>query len=426
MTIAAAPWIASSLPRSAGLALSVAIVSVHLLATAVQIGREPSGDEVRYLEYARNLTQGFYADPVEQSLRNGPAYPILLAPVVAFDLPLALPRWLNAVFTLLGLAYMLRLLRAFVPESLAWWGTSLLAFYPPLLFWEGRLYTEALAFFLVCGFLCHAVLGMTLSEGRLRQALLAGLHLGVLALTKSIFGYVMIVWVVLGAGHTLLTRRGVPELKTALLIAGLGMALCVPYLAYTQNLTGKFFLWGTQGGEGLYWMSSPHPGESGSWFNPNHGVHDERLWAVHGETLSQLPAMTPMGRSEFLWAKGMEQLKAHPEGYLGNLPPNITRLFFNTPFTYREQSMRDLGYALPNFLILCGAALALYLMFRQRFRVPSAVLYPTFFVVAYCSLMVVLGAYARFFIMAVPMIVFVTAYSIAHYLRIEFRGDPGA
>jgi hypothetical protein len=99
-------------------------------------------------------------------------------------------------------------------------------------------------------------------------------------------------------------------------------------------------------------MTSPYPEELGDWFHHHHVKNVPFLNEHHGrvfETLkgdprsvagTDLERMLPgVGRlcsvasDSEMWRIGFEQLKARPLGYLRNLGFNVTRLFFNFPYT---------------------------------------------------------------------------------------------
>src|SRR2546426_604258 len=65
------------------------------------------GDEGRYVKFASNLTQGYYADAV-YFLWNGPGYPLLLTPFMALGCSWLLVKLLNAFFLFGGLLYFYR------------------------------------------------------------------------------------------------------------------------------------------------------------------------------------------------------------------------------------------------------------------------------------------------------------------------------
>src|SRR5262249_14615569 len=138
---------------------------------------------------------------------------------------------------------------------------ALLGLYPPLLDHVSLLYTEVLCFFLVCGWTYHALA----AERAAWHGVLAGVYLGVLCLTKVIFAYVLVVFGVLALALWAYEKRGV--WRGFALQTGLAFLLCAPYLAYTHDLTGRWFYWSSAGPNSFYWLTSPYEEEVGDWYH---------------------------------------------------------------------------------------------------------------------------------------------------------------
>jgi hypothetical protein len=77
-----------------------------------------AGDQPRYLMYADNLLHGFYSPP-ELDLRNGPGYPIVLIPFVAFHMPFISMKILNAFFHYLSIVFLFKALQQVVSNRKA-------------------------------------------------------------------------------------------------------------------------------------------------------------------------------------------------------------------------------------------------------------------------------------------------------------------
>ena len=63
------------------------------------------GDAPRYLQFADNLLHGFYSDPQNINLWNGPGYPLILVPFVALKQPLWVIATANAFFMYFSVVY---------------------------------------------------------------------------------------------------------------------------------------------------------------------------------------------------------------------------------------------------------------------------------------------------------------------------------
>ena len=85
---------------------------------ALNHSHEPVGDEIRYLSCARNITQGFLVPDDNPDFVNGPGYPALLAPFLAFDLSLKWARLLNAFLISGAVMLLFRTVKHY--EGLGW------------------------------------------------------------------------------------------------------------------------------------------------------------------------------------------------------------------------------------------------------------------------------------------------------------------
>src|SRR5262249_4630119 len=111
-----------------------------------------------------------------------------------------------------------------------------------------------------------------------KHQILAGFLLGYLALTKVFFGYAILTGLIIAGLVYLLKRSKV--LRKAIVVCGIALAICLPYLLYTYSLTGKIFYWGNSGGLQLYSMSTPYQGEYGDWLFIEH-VKPNKVSAEH-------------------------------------------------------------------------------------------------------------------------------------------------
>jgi hypothetical protein len=356
--------------------LLVALALAYLAIVASRAG-ELQGDEWRYVFYAENLLQGYYSPPETTFVWNGPGYPLFLAPFAALDLPWAAARYANVALMLGAVAYCRALVASFAPRwALA--SAAALGLYPPLLFFLHQLYSETLAAFLLLAFAFHLRLAVT--RPSTVHTVAAGCLLGALALTKILFGPVMLVW-----GGLLLVGVAVARssrLVRAAVMVAIALALCAPYLAYTRALTGRAMYWGSASGMSLYFMSSPHPGESGDWYHHDQVRRRPRLRAHHLATLERIgrfdevPEGAPLGEMHFLCTDeadaefkrlAVENIRAHPAKYAANWAANVSRLFFDVPFSYGFWPRDPLVFA-ANGPILALFVGALVLAWRRRIR----------------------------------------------------------
>ena len=326
-------------PRSPLAWLGLAALYAALI--LLRSGEVLYGDELRYVEYARNLTEGFYAAPPPTGrIRNGPGLPLLLAPFVAFGGEGTALRFVNLPLLLGGVFLTHRLLRRASNEPLAALGTAFVALHPSVLLYGSRVLSEIPALYLLVGF------GFFLERhvrepGSRSAAWLAALHLSLLALTKVTYAYgVAVVWVLFLVlrVHPRTHRRFFARASVGGVLA-LALLGCTPYLAYTWHQTGKLFYWGTNGGETLYWMSVEGEGLWGSWLKTRVVAEHPDLARAHLPFLRELRALPAVERDARFRERALANIAADPAVYARHWVANVSRLLFNVPYSRRDVSL---------------------------------------------------------------------------------------
>ncbi|MFM7726566.1 MAG: ArnT family glycosyltransferase, partial [Flavobacteriales bacterium] len=255
-------------------------------------------DEVRYWGLASNLLHGhFHNLEGDNFLWSGPGYPALLAPMVALDVPYWVPKVVNAGIYYLAMVFFFKLICLYLPRRSAWVASlCMLFYYVP---WEetfGDIMTEALAFLLTIATsysFCKALLEDKLSW---RSMLKPAAWLAWLTLTKVIFGYVVLVCMLVFGLASLIQRKNA-KLKASFRFTTLAMVLCLPYLVYTYSVSGKLFYWGNAGGMQLYWMSSPYEDELGDWHYKSL-KDDASLMQHHGAFFASIDTLEPVEKDD--------------------------------------------------------------------------------------------------------------------------------
>ena len=153
------------------------------------------GDELRHYRSAQNLLNGFYSPPAPDiNLETGPGYPLLILPFLALDIPLFWMKILNAIFQYLSIICLFKSLQYIVSFKTAvifslFWGC-----YYNFFDFMALISAESLTIFLsslLLFFLLKAFNNKELKNAR-KYFYLAGITLGCLALTKVIFGYIIV------------------------------------------------------------------------------------------------------------------------------------------------------------------------------------------------------------------------------------------
>ena len=225
------------------------------------------GDEGRYLMYSQNLTHGFYTLPAPYlDLGNGPGYSLIIMPFVALKLPLISIKLINAIFYYFSIILLFKSLQRIVTFNFALIFSLLWALYPNTFEQLPYVLPEVFASSLIPLLLFSVTLAF--SKGKTKKTYIytitAGLTFGYLALTKPIFGYVL-VFMILGTIFLLIINRTNSNYKKSILILTIAFVTTIPWLAYTYHMTGKFLYWSSYGGNNLYWMSTPYENEYGDW-----------------------------------------------------------------------------------------------------------------------------------------------------------------
>ncbi|MBM4020037.1 MAG: hypothetical protein FJ288_17255 [Planctomycetes bacterium] len=389
-------------------------------------------DEDRYVRYASNLVAGHYAEP-GMRIWNGPGYPLVLAPFVALGAPVRFAVFLNAAFMFAAVALIRATAKPFMSErgatALAWAA----GLYAPLFPETVSLLTEPLAVCLVSGF-CYCIAqsvrhGGSPADGpasshapdraapRRRSlvfAVAAGACLGYLALTKVIFGYVIVAGLALAAPLAVRLRAA----RRAALACAVALVVCAPFLAYTQAVTGRLFYWGNSGGLSLYWMSTPYAAQYGDWTSPG-DVREDPAFVRHREFFAQLEQMDYVRRDDALRRRAVANIAAHPAKALFNVAMNFSRLWFCYPNTNKLQRPHTLGYIVFNGALLAALALCAYPLWRCRRRLPPEM----WLVLAFAGLSLggstLLSAVPRMLNPIVPVFFVIIGYTFGRLVEVK-------
>ena len=337
----------------------------------VQPSPDPVRDEPALLAAASRLLDGHLV-PVHPTLDpraylwHGPGLVAVLAPLVALDLPLFAIRFVEPI--LLGAAVLVfhRLLRRRLrPRAALLWAYAF-GLYIPFYAVLPEIHKEPLAALLVVAGMLAATHAL---DGGGRAAILgAGVALAALTMVRMEYG-----WVTIGLLAAALVawalRRQSALVRRSLAIAAIGVAGCVPWLAYTQQETGRPLYWGTSSGLSLFWMSPTRPGETGSWHEPN-SVFAEPSLVAFRPFFAHLRQLDPVASDDALRERALANIRAHPTDYARNLAANAARLFFAAPMRPGLSFTRVGVNVLFNGALLAGLCWALVLARRRRLALP--------------------------------------------------------
>ena len=377
------------------------------------------GDEGRYLKFASNLSQGYYTSKNDINLTNGPGYPIVLLPFVAFRIPLIVAKLMNSVFLYLSVLYFYYTLSLYMKKLLATVFAYLLGIYPIIVKYLPTMLTEVFAVFLICGFIFHFCKLHQNNGLSWRHIFGASVYLSFLALTRTIFGYVILFGLLFLPISYLFTRKKTAVKSFLMLLVAL--IFCSPYLAYTYALTGKVFYWGTNGGEVLYWMSTPYENEYGDWFGRKKIYEINRLSINHMDFYNELESLSKFEEDKIFKVKAIENIAQHPSKYLRNWIANIGRLLFNYPRSYIPQKIETYFYIIPNMFIVVLSILCIYPFYLGRKLVPYEIKGLVVSSLVYIGGSSLVSAVPRYFAIIVPVIILWISFTVTRIIKFEIQ-----
>ncbi|MEI6586367.1 MAG: glycosyltransferase family 39 protein [Sediminibacterium sp.] len=375
-------------------------------------GAALTGDEPRYLQFAQNLLHGFYSPKEELNLWNGPGYPLLIAPFIKLGLNITGLRLLNGVLQYASVVFLYQCLVYWVSEKKAlvlslFWACYYIAFKEMT-----YLYSECFANFLVCLFLYYSSKNLVDPKVTLKQFILLGIILGVLILTKVVFGYVIIAFAIL-----LLIFYAVKKESTYLrffYIAVVALLINIPYLFYTYQLTGKAFYWSNAGGMSLYWASTPIEGEYGDWNDAEFKAYcgydslvpcNTALFAKgHQQDYNEIYKYTGVARDEAFKQKAIKNIRQYPAKYFKNTIANIGRFFFGIPGSYQYMRYQNLWRILPNAIVFCIFLFSVVMSLLNIKKHPPLIIALLSLLFLYFAASIVVSALQRQLYVVLPLI----------------------
>jgi 4-amino-4-deoxy-L-arabinose transferase-like glycosyltransferase len=362
------------------------------------------GDELRYLQCARYITEGRLTPAENPDYVNGPGYPAVLTLFLNWDGPRYLGvRLLHACLTT-GAALMLFLTTAhYAGRRWALAGALFLLLHPNTMRITPQLLTEPLTLMCICTFIwsfCKALR----SEKWLRWALLSVVALAWAILTRVMFGHVTVAILIFAGAAFLFWKRQRQPLGRTVAVAAAALLLCVPYLADTHEKTGKLYCWSTNSGELLYWMTSTNPGERGNWFDYKDAMTHRDLAANHREFFQRVTALPALQRDAAFMEAAKEHIKADPKGVCFNWVCNVVRLCFNTPRSFKPEELKTLVITAFNGPLIIMVVLAFVLAWRNPGALPMEVAILWAFAAIYFGGSTLASSLARYFLVITPLL----------------------
>lgn len=410
-------------------------------AVVVVVAQKPRlvGDEWRYLWYAENLLHGYYSPPDFVFLWNGPGYPLMLVPFVLFGVPLVVVKLGNVALMGVAIFFFFRFVESFAGVRAALYGVAGLVSYLPVAAFLLFVYTEVASFTLMVLFV-HGLWGYVAGKGRAR-AWQAGLSLGWLCLTKIVFGPLVWLGLLVSVVLAAVRRRNLyAQLSKVFAVA---VFVTVPYLAYSYDLTGRPFYWGSGGGSTLYWMSNPHPGQLGDWFTQrdvrdNPGLANEHwqfistIGKLEGRlspdpedkdaTARYLADLSSVEADVAFRKRAYENIRRHPTKYLKNWICNLGRLILDYPYTVKPFTLLNLLQGLANLLGFVLAIGSLKTLGRRRAEQLGFAWVLGGLLFSYLGMLSLVSASGRFFVPVAPLALALGALAFLPGVATRTRG----
>jgi Tfp pilus assembly protein PilF/4-amino-4-deoxy-L-arabinose transferase-like glycosyltransferase len=290
--------------------LALVVRSIHVAAIgATPFARLLIGDARSYDQWATAIAAGDWIG--KQTFYQAPLYPYALATLYATvgrD-PMTV-RWVQAVVGSLACVLLAYAGRRWLSARVGLVAGTILAIYPPAIFFDGLIQKAALDNLIMCALL--AVLGAYVMSRRDTLLTVAGAVLGLFALTREnalVFFVILAAWLPFHlAGQTLRKRVS----AVGLLVAGIAVIL-FPVGLRNWKVGGEFLITTSQAGPNFY--IGNHEGATGRYIpiRPDRdGPEFERIDATEVAEQAVGHKLTPGGVSSYWWSRSAAWMRAHP------------------------------------------------------------------------------------------------------------------
>lgn len=387
------------------------------------------GDESRYLTFTHNLINGFFSPPAPDiDLGNGPGYPIILVPFLAVHLPLISITLLNALFYYLSIILLFKTLQQIISFRLAFIISLFWACYYNSFIYIPYILTETFTSSLI-PLLIFSILKVFRKDSKNVHVyiLLSGFTIGYLALTKPIFGYVILVMLVC-IGGLWIAKRSCTNYRKGLIVLLIAFTTLLPFLIYSYHLTHRIFYLTSVGGDNLYWMSSPYEGENGSWIHypldqDNNRIpgSNSTIEMYHQKDFNELIKYKGVERDDIYKKIVINNIKSHPIKYIENCFSNVGRIIFNFPRSYELQESKTLLRLPLNGIIVVLMLFSLIPTIVSWRKIIFPIRFLLIFAFIYFGGSILGSAETRMFTIIVPILLTWIAYILQKTVKLNFN-----
>ncbi len=388
------------------------LLIIYVAVTVFSAGTDLRGDEHRYTEIAQSMAKGSY-----NNFWNGPGYPLILLPFAFFNIPWIFAKLMNPLFLFLAVIFFFKTCMLYGKKEQAIIAAYLFGGYFPFLRYSGWMLTECLTILLVCAFI-YFFCGFYREKNKWYPS---AIFLCCLALTKVIFGYLILLFILVSL--SLMMLKGKKEWRGSSMIFATALLLCAPYLLYTFHMTGKPFYWSTAGGMSLYWMSSPSDDEYGDWHSFDDVTNNPRLQRVHGDLFSSISGLSIVEKDAEFKKQALRNIKNHPAKFVKNWIANICRMIFQSPYSYTDQKLRPFFYAVPNIFIVVLVVISAYPLVIKRSEIPFEIAFLLCMAAFYFGGSSLLSSYSRHFWPVIPFLFLWLYFCCTKIVKFEFRNE---
>ncbi len=399
------------------------LLLIYVVYVLIFAENELHADEVRYHMFAENIVNRFYTNAENPNLMNGPGYPLFLAAFLALDLPLIVPKLVNALMVFFSVFLLYRSLIFYVPAKTAMISAYVMGLYYPMFKWMRLLFSDVLSLFLLCCFIYLTLQLLRSNRFAFRQMIIPGFLLAFLIWVKVFFALVVLTGIVTGIVYFLVVRKKVVLKWVTLLLLGYGLA--TPWLVYTYQMTGRVWYWSSNGGEQLYWMSSHLDQEYGNWIestsvlNRDFPEMDQRHLVLYDSAYTK----PWIERNDLFFHIAKENIKKDPGGYVYNAIANALRLVADGPNSYYHQSLRPYFFLFFNLILLVPLVLTILPAWKNKQYLPFEIIAVCFLILIYWGGSIFIASIQRYFIIIVPFILLWITFVFSHFVQVTFKNQ---
>lgn len=310
------------------IAIGAGALALRLISLA-ELGSTPLfavllGDAKQYDAWAQQIAGGRWVGA--DSFYQTPLYPYLMGVVFklaghdVFVVRLLQSVWGSIACVLLGFAG-----RRFFNARVGLVAASLLALYPPAIFFDALIQKSALDGLFVTAIL--AALGAFLARPRIRQLVVLGVALGAITLNREnarVLYPIILAWLFVGFGATPFRRRlswaGVVTAGAALILA--------PVAIRNYYVGGEFFLSTSQLGPNFYIGNNANAPGTYEPLIPDRGNAEfERIDATRLAEAARGRTLSPGEVSDFWLGQSLDYIRSHPMEWLRLMARKLTLTF---------------------------------------------------------------------------------------------------